>query len=218
MSDSKLSKTFTLTKSKDQFQFKPFIEEQEKLNDTFRTEADASLAGTMSVRAPLNKAIIKAAEHYRDQLPDLLRENLASVRAFFLNELAPLLLATSNGLLDAKEVLTVALEEEPAVSLYFNRIEKAVDAAVEVKIRSFVSKLAGLTSEQNQQFLLVTLSKEPNANNEHLSRLLHEVLQIPDVQKPVKGTKVQLRRLQKDEERGVDPGAGRAGARSKRGG
>lgn len=153
---TKRVRQLTITKPNDK-DWKPFIESHEKLNDPL--SPDASLKDDLTTKVPLNKEMLKLAEAYRQQLPALMQKRMVEVRTFFLEEIAPLLLSTSNGLGDAKEILEAALEEEPAVSNYFSRIEKAVDTAVEVRILNFVIGLSNLTPAMRSQFLLLTLTK-----------------------------------------------------------
>lgn len=200
----KSPRLLTLTKP-NATDWKPFIDSHEKLNDPFSREADASLEGELSTRTPLNKELLRLAEEYRLQLPSLMEANIGEVRTFFLTEIAPLLLATSNGLQDAKEVLAAALEEEPAVSSYFSRIEKAVDVAVEVKILNFVTKISRLGPQLRNQFLLMTLSKENHGVN--TQELMSQVLSLSHMQKSREGAEVQLRGVQKPKGRRVNPRA-----------
>jgi hypothetical protein len=187
--------------------WKPFIDSHERNNDPL--SATANLKDDLTTKVPLNKELLKLAEAYRKQLPQLMDANLNQVRTFFLEEIAPLLLSTSNGLSDAKEVLAAALEEEPAVANYFSRIEKAVDTAVEVRILNFVISLSKLDNDTRAQFLLLTLTRS-GVGNELGKETLSHLFSLLNLQKSGQGTEVPMREVPKAKGRRVNSRAGRA--------
>ena len=197
-SDKKVRR-LTITRQ-NEHDWKPFIDSHERLNDPFSPEVGAEIKDPLSTRTPLNKALLEQAKLYRKQLPSLMEKHVDEVKQFFLNEIAPLLLSTSNGLQDAREILASALEEEPAVSTYFSRIEKAVDTAVEIRILNFVSKLSGLDPTMRSQFLMLTLTKDASSSDPNktiLSALQH-------IEKLVKQTEVSNRSSGRRVERPAD--------------
>lgn len=189
--------TLTLPEKNPARDLLPYVKTQDALNDPFRPGADEGIGDPLSTRVPVNRQALKQAELYRKQLPLMMEARIDAMRDFFLNEVAPVLLATTNGLADAKEVLTNALGEEPSVQSYFSRIERAMDLALEVRIWHFISDTLQLDPAMKREFLLMSISKE--VPGESLKTLLHEVLSLkPEAkQQPVASGRRMNRRTKR---------------------
>lgn len=182
-------KILSLTRKEEKFL--PYVEKTTKNLE----EKDPTLA-------PVNEEALKLGKVYRGKLPGLIGDNMLLVRDFFLSEIAPLLLASSNGIEDAKEILANALEEDPAVLKYSRRLESMVDLALDIKMSAFVASVCGLTTEQSRLLSHQLFNKENGG--ESLKEILSRMFPVSNMPGPQKGTEVPLRGLQDRKSRRVN--------------
>jgi hypothetical protein len=105
---------------------------------------------------PVDQEIITRAAKYQRSLPKQLESQIKLVREFFLQEIAPLLVAGSTGVLQAKEVMAKALgsEVDDTSEFFFNQL---MTKAVNLKLSKFVSSFFHL-DERDTQYLLNQLN------------------------------------------------------------
>ena len=168
----------------------------------------------LSSRDPFNKVNLELGEDYRGRLPKLLQSNIVEVRDFFLREIAPLILACSNGLQDATDILEVALGEKPDTAMLQSKINNTLRLAIDLKIASFISKFAGLSAELDSQLKLVLMSHSLKSND-LIKTLLSEMQPLSDVSRQKESSDTQLPELQASQGRGVDSRARRASPRAR---
>lgn len=192
----------------------PFINGHEKLTHGHVDENSPVALEAMSSRVPINEQAIKLGKAYREVLPTLLKDKLDLTRNFFLNEIAPYLLACSNGLQDARDVLVAAFEEEADVDPLFAKIENAVGLAMDIRILNFAKTMTGLSETEARQFMTIAFSKELKTNEDITGKLL-DMLSLSNLPGTAKGTKVPVRRLPEAKVDRKPARTRRAGARSK---
>lgn len=106
---------------------------------------------------------------YNDELSQELRKNMVQVREFFLQELNPLILASSLGSAQARDVvqrlLNVNVDLEP-----YAHFDSLMRKAIKIKMRQFVSKFTKVTQadlqaliEQQREVMLV--NGQPTVRN-----------------------------------------------------
>lgn len=191
-------------------ELQPFINGHEKLSKASPDETALSQLDPLSSRVPANAEIIRLGEAYRKEFPTLVSDHLTKVREFFLREITPYLLACSNGLQDAQDILQVAFDESPQAENLFSKIENAVGLALDIRILSFVKSFTGLNEEEAKQFVLLAFSKELKTHDNTTAKLL-EMLSLHDLPGTPKVPKVQLRKLQEAKGNRQPAGDGRAG-------
>lgn len=81
---------------------------------------------------------------YEEELPPALRKNTDAVREFFLKEINPLILASSLGAAQARDVVQRLLQTNVDLDpyMYFDNL---IRKAVKIKLQQFVSKYAKIT-------------------------------------------------------------------------
>lgn len=168
----------------------PFVEGHEKLNNIESLEHQVK--DPLSSIVPANKENLEIAEAYRAALPNLLKRRIPEVRDFFLKEIAPINLGFSNGLQDAEEILSAALDEQVDVSGFASRLESLVLLGIEVKMVSFVKGLLKLDEEESKRFLISVFAKE--IKNEDLATVLSQLLKKSDVERSVEKQPTRQRR------------------------
>lgn len=196
-------------------ELRPFINGHEKLTSASPDETNSSEMGPLSSRVPANAETIRLGLKYRGEVPELISEKLTATREFFLREITPYLLACANGLQDSQDILQSAFEESPDTDNLFSKIENAVGLALDIRILNFAKTFTNLSEEESKQFLFMAFSKELK-HNDTLSNHLSELLALPDVPRPKKESKVQLRKPQEAKGNRQPPGDGRARANPKR--
>lgn len=101
---------------------------------------------------PVDQEIVIRAAKYQKTLPRQLEGQIKVVREFFLQEIAPLLVAGSTGALQAKEVMGKALgaDVDDTSEFFFNQM---MTKAVNLKLCKFVSTMFSLDAEETQYLL-----------------------------------------------------------------
>lgn len=193
----------------------PFINGHQKINNANSNEKSAVDLPEMSSLIPVNAENLRISKEYRKQLPLLMNNKLELTQNFFLHEVAPSLLALSNGLQDAKEILETTLDEKSDTDNLFHKIENAVGLALDVKIMNFAISVIGLDVKEAKEFKLLAFSKEMGSTNENLIGQLLKVFSVHDVPGAKKGAKVPVRGLPKTEGNGQRRRPSRPGARTK---
>ena len=148
----------------------------------------------MSTNVPLNRELMKKGAELRKKFPELLEGRMTAMREFFLTELAPILLASSNGLEDAGEILKNALEEDVDVRPYFTRLERMLDVALEVRMADFICQFAGLSAPQRKVLTYLLFSKD-TSNGLPISKILSAMQSLPDLQGQTKGATLPVRKV-----------------------
>lgn len=151
---------------------KPFINGHEELTKGKAEDHTVAEIDPLSSLTPVNQESIRLGKKYREELPAVLESKIERTRQFFLNEIAPYLLACSNGLQDAKDVMESAFNEEADVQPLFNKIENAVSLAMDIRILHFAKEIAGLSEIEAKQFMVIAFSKELNTNEDITAKLL----------------------------------------------
>lgn len=116
----------------------------------------ATKTGTSAAAAegtPTNAVLVSMAKDYKDKLPALLGPGIDNTRTFFLADIAPAVMAMTNGLQDGLDVLRQAMEEEPQASKYFNAMNNMLDVALRTKMANFVANHCNLSLEERTIFL-----------------------------------------------------------------
>jgi hypothetical protein len=104
--------------------------------------------------------VLDRAEKLKQELHGLVSDPITECREFFLTEIAPLSLAFFNGVADAKEILTIALGEDPGMDPIIMKSEAYMLAAIRSKLASFVRKFMKLSPEEENLFLARVVSSE----------------------------------------------------------
>lgn len=101
---------------------------------------------------PVDQEIVIRAAKYQKALPKQLDSQIHKVREFFLQEVAPLLVAGSTGALQAREVMTKALgsDVDDSTEFFFNQM---MSKAVNLKLCKFVAELFQLDHDDAQYLL-----------------------------------------------------------------
>lgn len=101
---------------------------------------------------PVDQEIVTRAAKYQKSLPKQLEGQIKLVREFFLQEIAPLLVAGSTGALQAKEVMSKALgsDVDDTSEFFFNQM---MTKAVNLKLCKFVSTMFSLDEAETQYLL-----------------------------------------------------------------
>lgn len=117
----------------------------------------------------LEEQTVSRLQRYSNELPPELRKHVDAVREFFLTEINPVLLASSLGAAQARDVVQRLLETNVDLEPY-NYFDSLMRKAVKVKLRKFVSKFTKVTQqdlqaliEQQKEVLLV--NGQPTARN-----------------------------------------------------
>lgn len=147
---------------------------------------------------PTNQIVLERAEKLKQDLHGLVSDPITECREFFLTEIAPLSLAFFNGIADAKEVLTVALGEDPGMDPIIMKGEAYMLAAIRSKLATFVRKFMKLSAEEESLFLARIVSSEVTDIN--LADKLMKELQVMNKkeQTPAQETPVRKRRTTKE--------------------
>lgn len=207
-------KTVKLRITRSEEDTKPFIVAHEKLNDPYKELDKEDGFDPLSSKVPVNKEFIELGDQLREALPSLMKKKVLGMRNFFLKELAPILLASSNGLMDANEILKNALDEDPETKPYFNRLEAMLNVALEVRMLDFVSDFAGLNSSQRQMLTYLLFSKE--GSNGSIASVVSKMFEVPNVPGSRKGSEVQVRPVPEAQGDRINPRARRAGRSPRR--
>lgn len=86
----------------------------------------------------IDSDIVERLEEYKKNSPDLFKAKLEQVREFFLNDVAPLTIASSGGAIQAAEVLGRMLDTEIDASTAA-RFQQMVNRATTLKMAQFVA-------------------------------------------------------------------------------
>lgn len=179
-------------------ELKPFINSHQKISNASNDELKHTPLDALSSRVPSNLESIKASEQFRKDLPEYLKGKMTSVKDFFLKDVTPYLLATSNALQDTADILELTFEEPADTAALFAKVENAIGLAMDVKILNFAKNFVGLDAYEAQQFLLMAYSKELKSS-ESIASIMHALQslgEVPDLKKPIKqlkGNKVKAK-------------------------
>jgi len=125
------------------------------------------------------------------------------VREFFLTEVLPLISAVSAGMADGKDIVRLALNEDPDPAEFdkFARLMRDLSAhALRIKTVSFLASHFRLTPLETEVFRLMDSATTPGVQNVNdLQAVLREMFAVSRVQRPAKGNaKVQVRPVPAD--------------------
>lgn len=166
-------------------------------------DLNATLTSAVEDQKPVNQKLIARADTYRASIAPRLRPDIEKVQEFFLNEVLPLMMAAHNGLADGVDVARLSLDAEPAASQFIHFFNDLIREAVKAKTVCFVQSLAAMSPDAEALFLSTyraLTAPKGSTNDSDIPALLHEVLKVHDMQRPVQGkAKVLMRKVPTDE-------------------
>lgn len=153
-------------------ELQPFINGHNKISSGHTDDHSEVAMDPLSSRVPFNSETIRLGLEYREAFPTLLQARMADARDFFLQEITPFMLACSNGLQDAQDIMESAFNEKADVANVFGKIEDAVHLALNIKILNFAKNFAGLDAVASRQFLTLAFAHELKTNEDVTAKLL----------------------------------------------
>jgi hypothetical protein len=104
--------------------------------------------------------VTKRLKEYKREIPPELAGNIDSVREFFLKEIAPITLATGAGATQAREVVK-RLVGSDVDGTQFEKFERMMALAVDIKMSRFVARLLGLTKAEGAEIINAMKPRTP---------------------------------------------------------
>ncbi len=135
---------------------------------TVETASEYVSASKEALRRPelehVDQDIENRLKSYKTELPPVLSSNIASIREFFLTEIAPLTMASGAGTLQSREVAARLLSTD-IDSAIFGRFENMVNRAAVIKMGLFVLDYFKLPAEHYQALIGSQAPSQGNANS-----------------------------------------------------
>lgn len=108
---------------------------------------------------PTNSVLIEIAKDYKEKMPTIIGPGIENTRSFFLSDIAPSVMAMTNGLQDGFDVLKQVMGEEPQAAQYFNAMNAMLGIALKTKMANFIANHCGLTPEEKEIFIREVFDK-----------------------------------------------------------
>ena len=109
---------------------------------------------------PENKEAIQYAEALGKTLPPVLKENIVTVRDFFIKEIAPLTLALGAGASQASEAIKAVTGSEVELSTLV-KFEKMAHHAVVIKMSHFIERFLKLPANSTGELISAANPSQP---------------------------------------------------------
>jgi hypothetical protein len=147
---------------------------------------------------PSNLDLIELQKAFSGILPERMQPKQKEVREFLLNDLMPFSLAVQNGTLDAFDVARRTLNEEVQGDNVSRTIRTLTVDAINLKLLTFVSKIAELTPEEARLLLashLLRASVAIGGGNNVIEQIMSSLRQFSNVQRQEEERNVPVRQL-----------------------
>lgn len=108
----------------------------------------------------IDAEVEKRLKSYRAQVPSELAHNIDRVREFFLQEIAPITMAAGAGTSQALEVVR-RLVKSDVDGTQFEKFERMMALAVDIKMARFVSRELGMTKKEADDILAGMKPRSP---------------------------------------------------------
>jgi len=100
----------------------------------------------------IDHEVEKRLKDYKQEIPSELEANINKVREFFLQEIAPITMAAGAGASQAQEVVK-RLVNSDIDGTQFEKFEKMMAKAVDIKMARFVARQLGMTKKEAAEIL-----------------------------------------------------------------
>lgn len=112
---------------------------------------------------PSNAVLVEMAKDYKEKMPTIIGPGIENTRNFFLTDIAPSVMAMTNGLQDGFDVLKQVMGEEPQASQYFNAMNTMLGVALKTKMANFIAGHCNLSPEEKEIFIREVFDKPDKA-------------------------------------------------------
>lgn len=163
----------------------------------FRKPSVQSRVGPLDEKpslVPTNEWHVARSKKYPKEIAKDLYSRVNRVREFFLRDVVPKALASSNGFADANEVLVSSFGDSASISPLYSVMESFIMKAIQAKMINFVRKEFQLDNVEAQLFL--SSLKEVDNHDDRLKALLLEMQSVSNLHGVEQRTPVQLQQLQ----------------------
>lgn len=134
-----------------------------KPNKMWSDQRPANKKDVTSV-TPTNSVLIAMAKDYKEKMPAIIGPGIENTRTFFLADIAPSVMAMTNGLQDGFDVLKQVMDEEPQASQYFNAMNTMLGIALKTKMANFIAKHCNLSAYEKEIFIREVFDKPDKAD------------------------------------------------------
>lgn len=132
-----------------------------RLSKSFADEvADKQKAFVPKQMVHIDAEVEKRLKSYKEQVPAELANNIDHVREFFLQEIAPITMAAGAGASQALEVVR-RLVKSDVDGTQFEKFERMMALAVDIKMARFVARALGLTKVEAAEILQAMKPRPP---------------------------------------------------------
>ena len=121
---------------------------------------------------PVNQEIVRAAERYKKDIPQVLDAKTKQTRKFVLNEIAPAMVSVFNGVQDASDVLKEVYQQDPGMLEFAAFTDQVLLHAVRTKMITHVCTALGLSPKESA----LTLIQSLNLPSSIVESLVREIL------------------------------------------